>query len=746
MLEQFVEDIQKVDRDIDAMQMSEILWLSSIITSQSQNASTDKTDKPDETLPKPETIDNSIGLPRTVTHNIVISSAKDEREERSEYGYELDNKAQGIYATHITHTQRFPDIVKQFQALRIKQKRLSNKALNESKTADYIATTGLYNPIFREVKERGGYLSLTMIVDRHESMFLWEEALNHFIKSLLHANIFKEVSIYAFDSGESEVLLRDTTTGRRVSVDSPLLKTEKCLTLLFTDVVGKLWRDKTMFGLLDEWSKYALTAIVSMLPKRMWQKTPLRLGISQYMKSDTFLPKNRDLKSEYAFIEQTLEANQSKIPVIPYDESAFEYLSKLMVAQKGSWIDSRVFTIESDGKHQKQRKKRAFTTQLSAKERVEHYFASATSEARELAIYASVLPLHRKVLNGLVALRSLGKDMDAFSEFYFGGLLDKSQSKNNEVYSFYKGVRKELLNYINMDEIRPVYEMLHRVIGEALGIKKNLLELLFEHGKERDGLSKQEKELVELLIEVLGTKGAFYEDEIAALNRKSNTVYLKSNTYQMGSSDGWEKEKPVHQITFDYDFAIAKYPVTFEEYDLYCEAKGIEKPDDRGWGRGKRPVINVSWHDANDYCKWLSKQTGDNYRLPTEAEWEYACRAGTQTKWSFGDDEQGLGKYAWYTENSNSKTHPVGEKKENPWDFYDMHGNVWEWCVDDWVDNYEDTPRDGTAYKNASSDNKVLRGGSWSSYAFDARSAFRLRNLPVLRNGVRGFRILRTLP
>jgi formylglycine-generating enzyme required for sulfatase activity len=126
-------------------------------------------------------------------------------------------------------------------------------------------------------------------------------------------------------------------------------------------------------------------------------------------------------------------------------------------------------------------------------------------------------------------------------------------------------------------------------------------------------------------------------------------------------------------------YSIGKYPVTFEEYDYFCEATGREKPSDEGWGRGRRPVINVTAYDAEAYCEWLSKVTGKFYRLPTENEWEYACRGGSDGEYCFGDDVSQLVDYAWYSDNSEGKTHPVGEKKPNNYGLYDMHGNVWEW-------------------------------------------------------------------
>jgi formylglycine-generating enzyme required for sulfatase activity len=162
-------------------------------------------------------------------------------------------------------------------------------------------------------------------------------------------------------------------------------------------------------------------------------------------------------------------------------------------------------------------------------------------------------------------------------------------------------------------------------------------------------------------------------------------VELPGGTFRMGSPDGvgLSDEHPQHEVAVEA-FAVGECPVTFDEYDRFCEATGRGKPGDEGWGRGRRPVINVSWHDATAYCKWLSEETGETYRLLTEAEWEYACRAGSDTEYCYGDDPAKLGEYAWYYENAGLKSHPVGEKLPNAWGLYDMHGNVWEWCADEY--------------------------------------------------------------
>jgi formylglycine-generating enzyme required for sulfatase activity len=163
---------------------------------------------------------------------------------------------------------------------------------------------------------------------------------------------------------------------------------------------------------------------------------------------------------------------------------------------------------------------------------------------------------------------------------------------------------------------------------------------------------------------------------------------------------------------------------------MYCEDRGVEKPSDEGWGRGKRPVINVSWEDATMYAKWLSEKEGVDYRLPTSDEWYLVCNVGAKTKWHFGDNESLLKEYAWYRENSDSKTHPVGALKPNELGLYDIHGNVWEWC-EDWYDEKKE--------------DKVLRCGAWCDHSTETESSHCDRITPLNRYNLIGFRLQRTL-
>jgi formylglycine-generating enzyme required for sulfatase activity len=227
-------------------------------------------------------------------------------------------------------------------------------------------------------------------------------------------------------------------------------------------------------------------------------------------------------------------------------------------------------------------------------------------------------------------------------------------------------------------------------------------------------------------------------------------VILPKGQFAMGSpqdkSARSQNDVPQHMVRIDYELAVGKYPVTFDQWDVCVKDGGTKyNPSDNGWGRGNSPVINVSWDDIQLYLKWLSNITGTTYRLLSEAEWEYAVRAGSQTTYSFGDDELELGRHAWFSSNSGNTTHPVGEKLPNAFGLHDMHGNVWERTADCWNENYTGAPIDGGAWTSGSCDKRVLRGGSWIDGPRFTRSASRSRVVTTYRYGYVGFRVARML-
>jgi formylglycine-generating enzyme required for sulfatase activity len=227
-------------------------------------------------------------------------------------------------------------------------------------------------------------------------------------------------------------------------------------------------------------------------------------------------------------------------------------------------------------------------------------------------------------------------------------------------------------------------------------------------------------------------------------------VVVPASTFTMGSpeseKDRSSTEGPQHEVAIAKPFAVGKTEVTFAEWDTCVAAGACPKAPDVSWGRDNRPVINVSWDDAKQYTAWLSGITGKNYRLLTEAEWEYAARAGGETRFSFGDGETQLDQHAWYSRNSNIKTQPVGEKRPNAFGLHDMHGNASEWVEDPWHDSYEGAPADGSPWvKDGLAGWRVVRGGSWVNYPQYLRAASRGRYPSDLRIVLFGFRLARTL-
>jgi formylglycine-generating enzyme required for sulfatase activity len=223
-------------------------------------------------------------------------------------------------------------------------------------------------------------------------------------------------------------------------------------------------------------------------------------------------------------------------------------------------------------------------------------------------------------------------------------------------------------------------------------------------------------------------------------------VMLPEGEFLMGSLEGeegrFDDERPQHPVTIARNFAMGRHPVTFDEYDFFCAATKRQKPKDEGWGRGRRPVINVSWEDAQAYVGWLSKETHASYRLPTEAEWEFACRAGSTAPFSFGD-QISTGD-ANYSGSKIAQTTQVDTYPPNAWGLHDMHGNVWEWCSDAKREYSAQSVADPIGSMDVTA-YRVSRGGSWSVGVRYLRSAFRHADAPGYRANDVGFRCARMI-
>ena len=258
-------------------------------------------------------------------------------------------------------------------------------------------------------------------------------------------------------------------------------------------------------------------------------------------------------------------------------------------------------------------------------------------------------------------------------------------------------------------------------------------------GKEAAGKMAQEHRLQQLSAEL----------------DKEGYVIIPAGSFQMGDIQGVgnSDERPVHTVQIRA-FAMGKYEVTFEQYDAFCLATNRKKVSARLGGaflfsseRGNHPVINANWDGAQAYARWMSEQMGKRFRLPTEAEWEYAARAGSSTKYSWGN-EIGTNKAncnACGSKWDNRNVAPVGSFQPNAFGLYDMHGNVREWVADCFNDSYNGAPSDGSAWLAGACRNRVMRGGSWYHTPWSVRSAFRVRGPANVRLDRGGFRLVQEL-
>lgn len=244
--------------------------------------------------------------------------------------------------------------------------------------------------------------------------------------------------------------------------------------------------------------------------------------------------------------------------------------------------------------------------------------------------------------------------------------------------------------------------------------------------------------------------GESFKDQLKDGNFGPEMVIIPAGKFRMGDlrGVGATDEQPVHEVSVK-SFAMSRHEVTFNEYDYFAAQTRREKPSDNGWERGNRPVINVSWDDATAYADWLSGLTGESYRLPSEAEWEYAARAGTVTDYWWGSEiginraNCGGSSSQW----SGQQTAPVGSFAPNPFGLHDMLGNVWEWTCSEYEQKYSGKELEciGKNHANEDSRPRVIRGGAWYNVAQWLRASSRTWNARAYRNNEVGFRLARRM-
>ncbi|MDM8559943.1 formylglycine-generating enzyme family protein [Candidatus Parabeggiatoa sp. HSG14] len=290
---------------------------------------------------------------------------------------------------------------------------------------------------------------------------------------------------------------------------------------------------------------------------------------------------------------------------------------------------------------------------------------------------------------------------------------------------------------------------LRTIMARNISLPAGSLEIKVEAGKDIIGALRNEMNqprIMALRKLTYRCEPKVFRDRLKDGSSGPEMVRIPAGRFRMGDIQGGgdSNEKPVHWVSVD-KFAMGRYEVTFAEYDKFAEATGREKPNDRGRGRGNRPVIYVDWYDAVAYTEWLSQQTGQQYRLPTEAEWEYAARAGTETKYWWGND---IGKnrancYNNYCGDNFKYTSPVGSYKPNSFGLYDTAGNVGEWTCSEYEGKYKGKEKRCLCNNHAKNSVLSVRGGAWHNSAGRVRSADRFGDGPTNRFDNLGFRVAR---
>ncbi|MEA5582908.1 formylglycine-generating enzyme family protein [Nodularia harveyana UHCC-0300] len=691
---------------------------------------------------------------------------------------------------------------------------LTETVLDEEATINSIAEEDFWLPIFQPVSTR--WLEVALVIEETARYPLWRQIITEFQQLLERHGAFRNVSLWHIKMGnEGEVQLY--LKHRQASLKELNDPSGRRLIWLVSDCVSPIWHDGSLLKVLRDWAKMQPVSLLQLLPERLWLRTALGWGMEVQLYSENpGVPNPRLLKTRPPVDKDFNSPQALTLPIITLESFPMKNWAKVLAGVGGSRTPGLVFlpekitseaTVNDDEDNQ-----------LSAKARVSRFQAAASPLSRQLARMMAAVPVSLPVIR--LIQQTLLPDSHAvhLAEVLMGGLLKPTAEQprnqvNEEVnYEFYPGVRAELIKITRKSQTIDVILCLSEFINRQLQLRQSVrnfdamlfnpdvevdpdylpfaritaetLQLLggeyadmgeqiqhkISHTSEALALSTEKFETVTVNrsgeIIKQETKTAQYFTESLPSNVTLEMVSIPGDKFLMGSpkdeAESSDRERPQHEVTVS-PFFMGKYPITQAQWRAVAALPQVNrelKPDPSKFKGEQRPVERVSWYDAVEFCQRLTAHTKKQYSLPSEAEWEYACRAGTTSPFHFGEtitselanydatSIYGKGVKGTYRE----ETTPVGSfKVANNFGLYDMHGNVWEWCLDDWHDNYEGAPTDGSAWFNDNDNlsqkqgSAVLRGGSWFNNPTICRSASRLNYLRAGRDFIidfLGFRVV----
>ena len=676
--------------------------------------------------------------------------------------------------------------------------------LDATATVEDYAATRVCIPILKSEPEP--WLDVALVVDESKSMLIWRHTIWELKRLLEHYGVFRDVRAWGLVTDENgEVYIRpgigkNALQQRLASHREILDPNRRRLILLASDCVGAIWRNGAITQVLKDWTNTQPVAIIQMLPDWLWLKTGLGLGASVNLASLTPGVANKHLLVKKLLLWKDINLDTGiKIPVLTLEPDTALPWSQMLAGKSdtvasGFLLSSATSQIKPNRSNQQPQ---TTTIQINPQERVYRFRMTASPMGRKLAGLLAAAPVINLPVVRLIQETLLPESRQVHvAEVFLGGLLkpltpiEADTLPDTVQYDFMDDeIRGMLLEASPVKDSADIFNAVSQYVAAQLGKSLQDFVALLKAPGEAD--NEQVKPFAELSVKILKRLGGDYaafaeqleqnfqttkENDAAfaeQLEQQQNQYFIEDlgngielemvkipgGTFTMGAPKDEEgsrdSERPQHQVTVP-SFFMGKYPITQAQWRAVANMQHLRvnrdlKPEPSEFKGDNLPIEKVSWYDAVEFCDRLNRilesrlpqDTGKQYRVPSEAEWEYACRAGTTTPFHFGDTiTSDLANYrASFTYGAGSKgiyrekTTPVGSfDAANVFGLYDMHGNVWEWCLDDWHSTYKGAPTDGSAWvdtenqKINKNDNRsqVVRGGSWDFDPEDCRSASRL--------------------
>jgi formylglycine-generating enzyme required for sulfatase activity len=631
-----------------------------------------------------------------------------------------------------------------------------SNTLDEVATIDRIVTENLWLPSFKPSLEP--WLDLVLVVDESLSMQIWQRTISELQRFLAAYGVFRDVRVYSLVVEGEQAYVRPCLgkAGRMQTLRNPqelIDPSGRRLILVATDCVSSLWRTGELLSPLQLFAQTSPMAIVQMLPEWLWNRSGLELASKvRFSSLDAGLPNARLTATNISFWDDLDLDLGIKVPVVTLEPEPMKIWAQLVAGKGGVQSPGVVFDPEplptADWLESK-------TGERSGMERARQFQATASPMARQLAMILAAAPAINLPIVRILQDRLLPKSQQVHvAEVFLGGLLkplvevDGLTNPDTVPYEFMDGARDVLLNSVGTTEILRVMEAVSQFVAERLGLG---LEAFM--GVLKNPQMTEDRELVGksrpfalVTAQILRKLGGGYDRSAQELERAYSSykdyseiifsasgkeialemIAIESGSFTMGSpedeidrhtprrSQHRSRESPQHNVTLQ-SFYLSRYPITQSQWETVAnnyEKIDLELNPNPAYFKGKNhPVHCVNWYEANEFCKRLSIWTGKNYCLPSESQWEYACRA--ESKSAYYD-----GAASCTLESLLQGTSQVGLLPANNWGLEDLNGNVWQWCEDDWHSDYTNAPNDGSAWidDDIEGSKKVIRGAAWDQH------------------------------